>query len=93
MDITPFPTKIFIKLDTMKAGALDLTDQNVLSEGGEIVAIGNLVSPWWKVWNLFRLKVGDRVRVKAWGLDSVDINGEVYYVADKDTKALLCVTK
>lgn len=79
--IKPFPNKIFLKLETMKAGALDMTNQNMLSEIGEIIAVGI---------NVNYVSIGDKVSVKVWGCDHCQIDGEDYYVVDSDSKALLC---
>lgn len=93
MNIKPFPTKVVLKLREMKAGALDLTDQNILSEIGEVVAVGDDCVSYSAKKNKeeFFLKVGDIVAVKIWGCDHMQIEGEDYYVTDITSKALLAI--
>lgn len=94
MAIKPFPTKIVLKLKEMQAGALDLTNQNILSEVGEVVALGEEIKngEWKKTFGEgFELKVGDIVAVKIWGCDHMEIDGESYYVTDISSKALLAI--
>ena len=82
MAIKPAAGKIFIKLNELKAGALDVTNQNMLSEQGKVVAVGEGVAS---------IKIGDEVVVKIWGCDHASIDNEDYYVTDITSKAILCV--
>lgn len=70
--------KIFLKLDPM--GGI-LNPDGILSEKGEIYAVGDGIE---------NFAVGERVAVKLWGCDHIELEGEDYYVVDVDSKALLC---
>ncbi len=78
--IIPFPGKIWIKLDKMEIEGLDLSGQNLVSEVGTVIKIGD---------NVPLLKEGYKVYFKAWGLDHIRIGNEDYYVGDIDSKAIL----
>lgn len=84
MEIIPFPNKIFIKPDKTDLGAFEQVDSRV-SEMGIVTHLGYRSDDV-----LFNLMVGDKVMFKAWGMDSVEIDGEKYFVADTDRKNLLC---
>lgn len=86
-NIIPFPGKVWLKLETMKLGGIELKGDNMVSEVGVVVALPPTDHPFLK--GHFPLKLGDRVYFKAWGLDHIQIDGEDYYVADLDSKAIL----
>ncbi len=80
MEIIPFPNKIFIRPDKQDLGGLEETDSRV-SESGVVTHIGTGVE---------FVKVGDSVRFKAWGADSIEIEGVTYFVMDVNRMNLLC---
>ena len=82
--IKPFPGKIFVKPDKTDLGAFEQVDSRV-SESGTIVCVGREGHE-----ELKDLEVGDKVYFKAWGMDSAEIGGVKYFVADADRKNLLC---
>lgn len=85
MEIIPFPNKIFIRPDKTDLGAFEQVDSRV-SESGVITHL-----PEHNVDMGF--EVGDKVYFKAWGMDSVEIEGVKYFVADVDRHNLLCKIK
>lgn len=82
MTITPFTGKVYLSIEKPTAGGLDLSSKPTAVEHGEVIAIGEGVSS---------LHVGDKVFVKAWGLDLITYAGETYYFVDMDSKAICAV--
>ncbi len=90
MEIIPFPNKIFIKPDKADLGIFEQVDSRV-SESGTVVFLGAMLSGVkmdYKGKN--ELKIGDKVYFKAWGMDTIEIEGSMYFVADIDRKNILC---
>ena len=87
MNIKPFAGKIHIKLDKPSAGGLDLSSKPTAVEYAEVIG----VSIWYIDTVKQILKVGDKIFVKAWGIDVITHNGETYYFVDADSKAI-CAT-
>ncbi len=85
MEIIPFPGKIFIKPDKTDLGDFEQVDSRV-SESGTVVYL----SPSFPSDTLLGLSIGDRIYFKAWGMDSAEIEGVKYFVADTDRHNLLC---
>ena len=83
MEIIPASGKIFIKPDKTDLGVFEQVDSRV-SESGVVTHVAENESRW---------NVGDRVYFKAWGIDSVEIENERYFVADVDRHNLLCKVK
>ncbi len=94
MEIVPFPNKVFIKPDKTDLGAFEQVDSRV-SESGVVAYVGEGISQGYPTptgFSLYEssLKVGDKVYFKAWGCDSIEIDGQKYLVADADRQNLLC---
>ena len=83
MEIIPAIGKVFVKPDKTDLGAFEQVDSRV-SESGTVTHVGEMVAS---------LQVGDKIYFKAWGADSVEINGEMYFVMDIDRRNILCKVK
>lgn len=80
MAIIPSSGKVFVKPYKTDLGAFQQVDSRV-SERGKVAYVAEDCN-WYKQ--------GDEVYFKAWGMDSVEIDNELYFVADIDRKNLLC---
>ena len=83
MDITPWIDKVWVKLDKMTLGGLEI-EETLVNEEGTVVAV-------WP--GLDMVKPGDHIWVKSYGFDHVRIGEEDYYVVDVTSKAILGIRK
>ena len=80
MNIKPAQNKIYLKIEKPTAGSLDLSSKPTVVEYGEVISIGEGVSG---------VNVGDKLFVKAWALDVITFNKEVYYFIDVASGGIL----
>ena len=83
MTIEPLPGIVQLKIDQAKIGVLDTSSRNTAVEFAEIAAKGDGVN----------MEIGDKVFVKAWGVDIVEYNGEKYYFVNVENKSILAVVR
>ena len=86
MQIKPAQGKIYLRNEKPTAGSLDLSSKPTVVEYGEVLAIGAGVntSSFDTIY-----KIGDKIFVKAWSLDLVTYNKEVYYFVDVASGGIL----
>lgn len=80
LKIEPQQNTVQLKIEEAKAGVLNTSSRETAVEFGEVLAIGEGVKS---------LKVGDKVFVKAWGIDIVNHNEERFYFVNLETNAIL----
>ncbi len=78
--IKPFGDRILVK-PVEKAQVL-VSDDGVLSEYGDVIAIGEDVK---------KIKVGDRVGFSVFGIEKLVIDEQKYYFLQESPEFLLCV--
>ena len=83
--IIPIGNTIQIKIDEVKAGALDLSMKETAIEYGEVLAIGKDVR--------LDIKVGDKIFFKSWAIDIISYEGERFYFINPETNGLLAIIK
>lgn len=74
----------YLKIEEAKAGDLITASRQSAVEFAEVIAVGKDVDD---------LKAGDKIFVKAWGIDIVNHNDVKYHFIHKDTNAILAVIK
>lgn len=81
MAIKPQKGIVYLKIDEAKAGVLNTSMRTSAVEFGEVLAVGEGVT----------LKKGDKVFVKAWGIDNITHEDKKYHFVHIDTNAILAV--
>jgi len=81
--LKPVGDKILLKIEQANLGGLDTSSMKTGVEWGVIVAVGPEVSD--------QYSVGDKVFVKAWGVDSILFEGEDYHFTSESLKAICAV--
>lgn len=76
MKVIPTKNKVYLKVESPKAGALDLSGKPTGVEYGEVIAIGEGVT---------NVSVGNTIFIKAWAMDIINFKGEAYYFCDGDS--------
>lgn len=84
MKIQPLKGIVHLKIDEAKAGDLVTSSRSSAVEYAEVVAVGEGVTS---------VKKGDKVFVKAWGIDNVFHDDVKYYFVAIDTNAILAIVK
>ena len=84
MKVEPLSGIVQLKIEEAKAGNLITSSKESAIEFAEVMAIGEGVNT---------LKVGDKVFVKAWGIDIVTYNEERFYFCNLETKAILAIVE
>lgn len=84
MKIKPIGKVIYLKLDTVeKVGgssvSLDTSSKKTIREFGEVLAIGPEVT---------QVKVGDKLFVKGWAIDTITHNKQEYFFTNEDANGL-----
>ena len=79
--IEPLENIVYLKIDEVKVGGLDTSSRNSAVEVAVVESVGEGVK---------NLKKGDKIFVKAWGVDSISYNDKKYYFVNIDTGAVLC---
>jgi co-chaperonin GroES (HSP10) len=80
--LTPTQNKVYLKVESPKAGSLDLSSKPTGVEYGEVLAVGKGVT---------NVKAGDKVFIKAWAMDIITYNKETYYFCDGDSLGICAV--
>jgi co-chaperonin GroES (HSP10) len=80
MKIHPLNNIIQLKMEGMKAGALQLNSMDTAIEYAEVIDFGDKVEGF---------KKGDKVFVKAWAIDIVTYQNEKYYFCNTNTEGIL----
>lgn len=82
--ITPVGKNIYLKMaEVKKVGDLVTDAKKSIHESAEVLAIGPDVT--------IKVKVGDTVLVKGYGIDSVTYNKEELFFVSEDSGAILAV--
>ncbi len=84
--IKPFTNQIYIKMDEAMAGALDTSSRESAVEYAEVLALGEGTEGG-------LIKVGSRIFVKSWGIDSVHHQDVRYNFINVTTGAILAVVE
>ena len=84
MKIVPFDDQIFLEIEQAKLGNLDSSSIKTGMEWATIKAIG------WKVQST-QLKVGQKVFVKAWAIDSILFEGKDYYFTSEARRGICAI--
>lgn len=84
MKIKPLDGIVQIKIEEAKAGALNTSSRESAVEFAEVLSVGE---------NCGTIKKGDKVFVKAWGIDIVSHEDKKYYFVNLNNKALLAVVQ
>ena len=80
--IIPVVKKIQIEIDKPTAGALDMSSKETAVENGTIIAMGEDVKGF---------KIGQKLLLKAWGLDVISYEGTNYYFIDFDNLGICAI--
>ena len=78
--IEPLENIVYLKIDEVKVGGLDTSSRNSAVEVAEVEAVGEGVK---------NLKKGDKIFVKAWGVDQISYKEERHYFVNVNTGAIL----
>lgn len=84
LKIEPVGDMIFLEIEKAKLGALDSSSVKTGMEWGVIKSMGKEVKS-------SEYKVGDKVFVKAWGVDVLHYEGEDYYFTSEARGAICAV--
>jgi co-chaperonin GroES (HSP10) len=84
MKITPQKDIVQLEIEEAHAGVLVTSSLNTAVEFAKVLSIGEDVKD---------LKVGDKVFVKAWGIDIVTHGDKKYFFCNVNTNAILAVVK
>jgi co-chaperonin GroES (HSP10) len=84
MKIKPLNDIVQLKIEEVKAGVLDTSSRESAVEYAEVVEVGE---------NVYDLASGDKVFVKAWGVDIVNYEDKKYHFVNINTNAILAVVK
>lgn len=83
MNITPVTDHILLDMRQVKRiGDLDVSSKKTVAEYAEVLAIGKDVKA---------VKAGDKIFVKAWGVDICKHEGEEYFFVAESTNAICAV--
>lgn len=85
LKIEPLGNIVHLKIEEAKAGILDTSSRMTAVEVAEVVAVGPDVKS--------DLKQGDKVFVKAWGIDLINHEDKRYFFVAEDTNAILAKIK
>lgn len=85
MKVKPLGNRVYIKIEEVSAGALDLSSKPTVVEVGEVVALGKDVT--------LDIKVGDKVFFKAWAVDINTHEEKKYHTIAQDTNGIVAVIK
>ncbi len=78
--IIPIKDIVYLKIDEVKAGALDTSSRASAVEVAEVLAVGEgVITP----------RVGDKIFVKSWGIDIVNYEDKKYHFVNQNTGAIL----
>jgi co-chaperonin GroES (HSP10) len=83
--IQPVGDIILMKIEQANLGALDTSSMKTGVEWATIVALGPEVQGSYKV--------GDKIFVKAWGVDSIFYENEDYHFTSEARKAICAIIK
>ena len=84
MIIEPLGDIIQLELEEAHAGVLDTSSRTSAVEYATVSAVAD---------NITRVKVGDKVFVKSWGIDIVTHEEKRYYFVNVNTNAILAVVR
>ncbi len=84
MKIKPLKGIIYIKTDVPTAGDLLTVSRDSAVEFAEVLEVGEGIT---------NIKKGDKVFVKAWAVDTVTHNDEIYRFVALETNGILAVVK
>lgn len=102
MIIEPRPNIVQLKIDDVKAGVLDTSSKQTAVEFAEVLAVGEEIN---EICSSTRhtgaqcmelhgkIKIGDKVFVKAWAIDIVTHNDIKYYFCNLDTNGILAIVR
>lgn len=85
MKIKPLGNRVYIRIDGVSAGALDLSSKPTVVETGEVIGIGSEVT--------LDIRAGDRIFFKAWAVDIVSQDDRKYHFIAQDTNGIVAVIK
>lgn len=81
--LRPVGDRILLKVEQANLGSLDTSSMKSAVEWGTIVDMGpDVVGPY---------RIGDKVFVKAWSIDSILYEGEDYYFTSESLKGICAV--
>jgi co-chaperonin GroES (HSP10) len=84
MKIKPLGDIIQLKIEEVKAGVLDTSSRESAVEYAEVIEVGE---------NVVNIVKGDKVFVKAWGVDIVNYEDKKYHFVNVNTNAILAIVK
>lgn len=94
MKIQPVGDVIFLSIEKANLGALDTSSVKTGMEWAIIKALGpDCNAESIRTGTKGTLKIGDKVFVKAWGVDVIEFEGESYYFTSEARNAICAVIK
>lgn len=92
--IEPFGDNIFLTIEQAKLGSLDTSSMKTGVEWGIVEALGPEVTYKDRYENGDgALQLGDKVFVKAWGVDTILYEGKEYFFTSEARKAIVAIVK
>lgn len=82
MKIKPLGDIVQLKIEEVKAGVLDTSSRESAVEYAEVLEVGE---------NVKGINAGDKVFVKAWGVDIVNHEDKKYHFVNVNTNAILAI--
>lgn len=95
MKIKPLKNIIYLKLNQVKAGALDISSRESAVEYAEVLAVGGEEEDRIKdlVYSQPILKKGDKVFVKSWAIDIITHEDEKYHFVNIESGGILAIVR